>query len=260
MVINLGGGLTTDMGGFIASVYKRGLDFINIPTSLLAMVDASLGGKTGIDLGSYKNQLGLFANPQAVYVDAAFLASLPEMEQQNGYAEMLKHGLIASSAHWNQLVKFKTYLPSIELITASIAIKNEIVLSDPLEQGRRKLLNFGHTIGHAIEGFYLHNEKYPHGLCVAWGMMLESILSFQKGLLQEKSMQTIVFELQKRYPALPLTREQLPAIISLMQNDKKNKDNVIRCTLLESIGKGKWDVAIDANDVQQAFSYLRDHF
>lgn len=151
LVINLGGGVVTDMGGFIASIFKRGLNFIQIPTSLLAMVDASVGGKTGIDLGRHKNQLGVFANPEKVYIDPGFLKTLPAEELKNGYSEMLKHGLIADKLHWENLKKinFENSENLLALILCSIAIKNKIVLSDPLEKADRKKLNFGHTFGHA---------------------------------------------------------------------------------------------------------------
>ena len=156
VVINLGGGVVTDMGGFIASIYKRGLDFIHIPTSLLGMVDASIGGKTGIDLGSYKNQLGVFRDPVAVYIDPSFLQTLPGIELVSGYAEMIKHTLIADKEHWKLLhqldpIRLLQTNHYTEMIERSVEIKAGIVNNDPVEKGRRKILNFGHTIGHAIE-------------------------------------------------------------------------------------------------------------
>jgi 3-dehydroquinate synthase len=182
LIINLGGGLVTDMGGFMASVYKRGVDFIHIPTSLLGMVDASIGGKTGIDLGPFKNQLGTFSQAQKIYIDPIFLATLPEAELWNGYAEMLKHALIADPDHWKSLISISSpeELINLSLIQKSAEIKMSFVNQDPFEKGSRKLLNFGHTIGHAIEGFSLEKDQpIAHGHAVAIGLLLESELSFR---------------------------------------------------------------------------------
>lgn len=166
LIINLGGGVITDLGGFIASVYKRGVKFINMPTSLLAMVDASSGGKTGIDLGPYKNQLGLFAQPICTIIDPGFLATLPNNEKVWGKAEMLKHGLIANKAHWDAVKKKDVLEIGIEEIIQSVAIKNSIVLQDPFEQNERKKLNFGHTIAHALEAYFL--DKSPYHMDMLW--------------------------------------------------------------------------------------------
>ena len=178
VVINLGGGVVCDLGGFSASIYKRGLDFINIPTTLLAMVDASVGGKTGVDLGKYKNQLGVFADPEAVYIDIAFLQTLPVGEIYNGFAEMLKHGLIVNAKHWEELSFLKEVEKeiTIEHIYASLLIKNGIVLEDPFEAGLRKKLNFGHTIGHALEGYFSVKDPISHGYAVALGILAESFI------------------------------------------------------------------------------------
>ena len=179
LVINLGGGMITDIGGFIASVYKRGVDFINIPTSLLGMVDASTGGKTGIDFNGYKNLIGTFTNPVLVVVDPIFLKTLPDVDFISGKAEVLKHGIITSRAHWNTI---KTITPTSiteDDILHSIEIKNNLVLKDCKEKNIRKKLNTGHTIGHALESFLLLREKESHGVCVAWGLLTEAYLSLQ---------------------------------------------------------------------------------
>jgi 3-dehydroquinate synthase len=168
LIINLGGGVVSDMGGFIASIYKRGIDFINIPTSLLAMVDASIGGKTGIDLGRHKNQIGTFRDPKALFVDISFLDTLPQEEVLNGYAEMLKHALIFDTEYWKELTSITSMndLLNASKIEKSILLKNKVVESDPLEKNNRKKLNFGHTIGHALEGFFLDSESISHGHAV----------------------------------------------------------------------------------------------
>ena len=172
VIVNLGGGLVTDMGGFIASCYKRGCDYVNIPTTLLAMVDASLGGKTGLNLGHFKNQIGVFSDPKAVYIDPNFLRTLPSNELHSGFAEMLKHGLIHSEALFDMVIDAMKSVDQIdlELLVASIQVKNEVIKRDPNENGLRKILNFGHTIGHAIEGYFLNSNSYTHGHCVAIGL------------------------------------------------------------------------------------------
>ena len=193
LIINLGGGVITDMGGFIASTYKRGIDFINIPTTLLAMVDASVGGKTGIDLANFKNQIGVFNEPQAVFCDSAFLESLPKRQLISGYAEVLKHGLIRSEEYWLKSIEKPVFKQDWNyIITESVKIKNDIVTNDPEEKGERKLLNFGHTIGHAIESFLLESErKILHGEAIAAGMICESFLSHQKRDLPQAQLKEI---------------------------------------------------------------------
>ena len=185
VVINLGGGVVSEVGGFVASIYKRGIDFVNVPTSLLAMVDASVGGKTGVDLGKYKNQLGVFADPQAVYIDMAFLQTLPIGEVYNGFAEMLKHGLIVNVKHWEELSVLKEVEQELttEHIYTSLSIKNGIVLEDPFEGGLRKKLNFGHTIGHALEGHFAVKDPISHGYAVALGILAESFISYKKSFI-----------------------------------------------------------------------------
>lgn len=258
LVLNLGGGVVCDMGGFIASIYKRGLDFIHIPTSLLAMVDASVGGKTGIDLGSYKNQLGLFSNPKAVFIDAFFLETLPEEEFVSGFAEMLKHGLISEAAQWNEL---KTLNPiekkiSEDAIFNSISVKNEIVLLDPTEKGERKKLNFGHTIGHALEGFFLSFSPIKHGHAVALGMLGEAFISKQKGLLASESFFEIEHFLTLHFELIELDESYFEQLFSILLNDKKNENGKILMTLLEGIGKSKINVETSLDEVKEAFNYL----
>jgi 3-dehydroquinate synthase len=259
LVINLGGGVVTDMGGFIASIFKRGLNFIQIPTSLLAMVDASVGGKTGIDLGRHKNQLGVFANPEKVYIDPGFLKTLPAEELKNGYSEMLKHGLIADKLHWENLKKinFENSENLLALILCSIAIKNKIVLSDPLEKADRKKLNFGHTFGHALEGFFLGREEpLAHGHAVAIGILAESFISWQRSLLSETDFKEISSVILTNFEIPFIELDWIETIFSLMLNDKKNFNQKVQCVLLNSIGECIVDQVVEKEDLVLVLNFI----
>lgn len=257
LIINLGGGVITDMGGLIASLYKRGISFINIPTTLLAMVDASVGGKTGVDLGIYKNQVGLFTFPKAVFIDPGFLHTLDALQIKNGLAEMLKHGLICDFNHWKSL---KTCILNSEdisddLIKLSVDIKNQIVISDPFEANERKKLNFGHTIGHAIESFYLE-EKTPilHGFAIAAGIQIENYISLQMNLISLAEYDEINQFLSETYPKLNFTSENFDQIISNTKQDKKNSKNQVMMVLLKSIGTAVVDVPITEEMIKSALN------
>ncbi len=260
LIINLGGGVVTDMGGFIAAVFKRGVDFINIPTSLLGMVDAAIGGKTGIDLGPNKNQLGVFKQPTAVFIDQSFLATLPHKEWRNGFAEMLKHALISDDKQWDELTKnsFEKLIVSNQwntYIAQAVAIKSDIVARDPMEKGERKLLNFGHTIGHGIEGYFLNNETpIAHGHAVALGMIAESFLSYKKGLLSEVVLDQIVEQLKNRFEGIDIADKV--AIVKIIQNDKKNDVAGIKCVLLNRIGEASFDHVIAEEEIIESLDYL----
>jgi 3-dehydroquinate synthase len=253
LFINFGGGVITDMGGFIASTYKRGIDFINIPTTLLSQVDASVGGKTGIDLGGFKNQIGLFAEPQAVFIDPKYHQTLPEEQILSGFAEMLKHGLIADKNHWLDLMNEKRNLSTsinIELIEKSVAIKKEIVLRDPHESNIRKLLNYGHTIGHAIEGaFLMSGQPVPHGFAVAWGMVLENELACQESLLPEKEKNEVNKAIMSLFPSFSLNNAQKKWVYDLIGNDKKKNDSQLNFSLIKKIGEGIIDQKIELETV-----------
>lgn len=256
LVINLGGGVVTDMGGFIAAVYKRGVDFVNIPTSLLGMVDASIGGKTGIDLGAFKNQLGVFQNPVAIYTDSSFLHSLPQEELWNGFAEIIKHALIIDPVLWNKIksIRESNELLSNELIEAAISIKLNTVNKDPLEKGERKLLNFGHTIGHAIEGCLLESESpISHGHAVAIGILLESRLSFNRGVLSKIELDQIEETILDIYLPIELNEEQKEMVVQLLKNDKKNSEGKIKGILIHSIGNCSFDVAFEEAELRLLF-------
>jgi 3-dehydroquinate synthase len=257
LLINLGGGMVCDMGGFAASVYKRGIDFIHIPTSLLAMADASIGGKTGLDLNSIKNLIGTFADPKAVFIDPDFLITLPERELISGYAEIIKHSLIADADQFNSVKKHKLDIPSPELIRDSVNIKNNIVSQDPYEQGIRKVLNFGHTIGHALESFSLQNDEdhLLHGEAIAIGMICESFLSHKKNGLPDKQLKEICDFLFFNFPSYKIGEEDYDTLIELMKKDKKNKKSAIQFSLLKEIGKCDYDIVCREDDIIEALDF-----
>tara|TARA_R110002111_G_scaffold110212_5_gene169555 strand:+ start:36292 stop:37362 length:1071 start_codon:yes stop_codon:yes gene_type:complete len=260
VLINLGGGVVTDLGGFVASTYMRGITYINIPTSLLAMVDASVGGKTGVDLGSLKNQIGIINEGEIVGVDTSFLDTLPQNEMVSGFAEMLKHGLIYDTAYWNTL----THLENLDLsdldqlIYESIVIKNKVVTSDPKEQGLRKILNFGHTLGHAIESYFLENaDKTPllHGEAVAIGMLLETYLSTKVCGLSTQELEIISEGILKTFSKVEINKNDQKHIIELLQYDKKNSHGIVKFVLLEAIGQPKTDCIVSDALITEAFDY-----
>ena len=258
LIINLGGGVVTDLGGFVASLFKRGVDFINVPTSLLAMVDASVGGKTGVDLGSLKNQVGVISNPKAVLIDPDFLETLPAEQMRSGLAEMYKHGLIADRGYWNNLIDLSDLTTDdlANLIRRSIEIKNSIVTLDPNEKGERKTLNFGHTIGHAIESYFLENESRKtllHGEAIAIGMVLESYLSLEKGMLSIVEYREIKSVINSFFDRTDFTPHDIEAIVKLLVHDKKNEFGRVQFVLLEGIGKAKFDQAVENDLIYSAF-------
>lgn len=232
LLINLGGGVISDMGGFAASTYKRGIDFIQIPTSLLAMVDASVGGKLGVDFAYLKNQIGVFNNPKAVLINTVFLNSLPKNQLLSGFAEVVKHALIADKCYWKEIKTTPLEKMNWEsIILQSIVIKNNIVTQDPLDKGERKKLNFGHTFGHAIESFYLkQGNPILHGEAISLGMILESNLS--KINKEEKNEITYFISNTFSIPKKPPLR----ALLEWMKSDKKNRKERINFTLLNGIG------------------------
>ena len=254
LIINFGGGVITDMGGFIASTYKRGLDFINIPTTLLSQVDASVGGKTGVDLGGYKNQIGVFADPVAVFIDTKYHSTLPEDEIKSGFAEMLKHGLIQDAHHWSNLkVKINELDDGVStaLIRDSVYIKKAIVEKDPQEKGLRKLLNLGHTIGHGVEGMRLiAGEPIPHGFGVAWGILVEAAIAHEQDLLSQKAFSEIQALIQETYPTPSLSENDILSIMALIKNDKKNRGHELNFTLLKSIGEAVFDQVVPTKTVE----------
>ena len=237
LFINLGGGVITDIGGFSASCFKRGIDFINIPTTLLSLVDASVGGKTGINFNHLKNNIGLFKEAKSVFCDMSLLKTLPKRELIGGIGEVLKHALIKDYAYWKYCKETAIKDWNWEyIVTKSIEIKNSIVLEDPLEKGERKKLNFGHTIAHAIESLSLENKtKLLHGEAVAIGLICESHISFSKNLISEQELNEITTLVLTIF-TLPKITFDYDAILNLMTFDKKNKGTEINFTLIKSIG------------------------
>ena len=258
ILINLGGGVISDLGGFVACTFKRGIDFINIPTTLLSMVDASIGGKNGVDLGNLKNQIGIIREPKAVIVDTQFLSTLPQNEMRSGLAEMLKHGLIFDRKYWDKFKDLKSLNTDNlnELIHQSIEIKNEIVCEDLTENGIRKSLNFGHTLGHAIESYFLENDSKTsllHGEAIAVGMILESFISREKELLTNEEYQEIKYIINDIFERVEFSQIDIEKIIELLIFDKKNEFGKVQFALLDGIGKIKINQESDNELIYKAF-------
>lgn len=267
-LINLGGGMVTDLGGFAASTFKRGIDFINIPTTLLAMVDASVGGKTGINFGGLKNEVGVFNNAKFVILDTTFLKTLDAQNVRSGYAEMLKHGLISNEAHWAELLRFPldkaTEPQSLKalqnLVAESVAVKKHIVEVDPHENGIRKALNLGHTVGHALESFAMRHASSPllHGYAVAFGIVCELYLSCVKtGFPTDKMRQTVQF-IQQHYGNVNITCDDYDELIELMTHDKKNTAGTINFTLLGGIGDIRINQTATIEQIKESLDFLRE--
>lgn len=260
LVIIVGGGVLGDMAGFCAATYKRGVDFILIPTTLLSQVDASIGGKLGIDFNHFKNHIGLFQTPGATIISPVFLKTLPDVELKSGFAEIIKHNLISKNNFWDEL-KSKEFsrLDLTRLIRHSISVKSEIVNTDPTEKGLRKILNAGHTIGHAIETHLLMTgRKIAHGEAVAAGLLTESFLAHRSGLLAQVEFDQITTLIRSTYSKLGLTDDDDLPIAALTLQDKKNSNGKIKCVLLEKIGQARWDCEIALEDVKDALLYYRN--
>ena len=261
LIINLGGGVITDMGGFIASTYKRGIQFINIPTTLLSMCDASIGGKTGIDLMHYKNMVGTFSFPERIFVYPQFLETLPYKELRSGFAEMLKHGLIADKSHWENLIQMhkidtEGVVPHIQ---TSMNIKQEVVEKDFHEKNVRKTLNFGHTIGHAIESLCLEREKpILHGEAVALGMICETHLSYLENLISQEESEIIIENIQKYYSFIDLSDFKEEGIFNLLLNDKKNIESKINFSLITGIGSCVFDHECTTENIQKSLNFYEE--
>lgn len=258
IMITLGGGVVTDLGGFIASVYKRGIDCINVPTTLLGMVDASIGGKTGIDLDGIKNQIGTFSTPKMVVIDTSFLETLDGRQLRSGYAEMLKHGLIYNKEYWSLLkdsagLSFEDFE---DLIFHSVYVKNEVVSQDLKELGIRKILNFGHTLGHAIESYFLtttNQEPLLHGEAIAMGMILESHISLQKGRLTTDEYFDIKKGISGIFPQISLSSDAFEEVLEWLKHDKKNLKGQVLFVLLDGIGQAVIDQEVTMDLIYKAF-------
>ena len=263
LLINLGGGVVTDLGGFVACTYKRGIDFINIPTSLLAMVDASVGGKNGVDFQGLKNQIGIIKEPEFVLIDYAFLQTLTQDELKSGYAEMLKHGLIADADYFSMLSS-----KSIDIsdkmkdhIDHSVRIKSQVVTKDPFERGLRKILNYGHTLGHAIETHFLEHptkKRLLHGEAIAIGMVMEAELSCRTTNLTVEERDQIKTVFLSIYDPVRFEESDVIAIKGLLKHDKKNQSDQVRFVLLQAIGKAVIDCIVSEEDINAAFQFYND--
>ena len=264
LVINLGGGVITDMGAFIASTFKRGISFVNIPTTLLAMVDASVGGKNGVDLGGLKNQIGTITNPGLVIIDSEFLDTLPQNQMRSGLAEMLKHGLMANKQHWEKLKNLNIidFADFDSLISESISIKNTIVIEDPKEDGIRKALNFGHTLGHAIETYFLENSDKKtllHGEAIAAGIIMESFISLEKKLISNKEFLEIKETINDLFDKIEINENEHQNIIDLLIHDKKNEYGKVQFALLDGIGKIKLNQTTDNETIIKSFLNYKNY-
>ena len=246
LLITLGGGVITDLGGFVASCFKRGIDFVNIPTTLLSMVDASVGGKTGVDLGVLKNQIGLFANPQMVIVDNAYLETVAPREIKSGTAEIIKYGVTYDINLFNE-IKDNKNLKISDLIFRSVEIKNEVVLQDPREKKLRKILNFGHTLGHAIESFYLESENkenLTHGEAIAIGMVCECYMSAKLLAFPSEKVKEVKEVVVSIYDKITLLKEDFSSILDLLKHDKKNVNGQVNFVLLNDYEDYKIDCKV----------------
>ncbi len=259
LFLNLGGGVISDMGGFCASIYKRGIRFINLPTTLLSQVDASVGGKLGVDFEGLKNHLGVFNEPETVIISPEFLATLPHNELRSGFAEIIKHGLIRDKGYFESL-KFDTWTESdwTDLIRHSVEIKKAVVQEDPKESGLRKILNFGHTIGHALETYYLDGPKHLlHGEAIAVGMICEGYLSKKKLNLSEADLETIQTAFLKVYGKINIAAEDLEPVLDFCLQDKKNEGSTLMFSLLNSIGDCTYNIPVSREEILESIHYYQ---
>ena len=260
LIINLGGGVVSDLGGFMASVYKRGIRFINVPTTLLSMVDAAVGGKTAIDLGALKNQIGCFSNPEAVFIAPEFLETLPMQQMKSGFGELLKYSLIDCPELWNefQAIDFENPTNLEQLIESSLEIKTKIVAQDPKEKGLRKVLNFGHTYGHAFESLSLMqspDNALLHGEAIAMGIVCELRHSVQKMSFPSQEFKQIKEFVFQNFRSFAIDSNQIDLLIELMKKDKKNAGDQIAVVLLEQIGKPKFDTYITEDEIRECLNF-----
>jgi len=261
VLINLGGGMVCDLGGFAASTYKRGIDFIHVPTTLLSQVDAAIGGKNGIDFMNYKNQVGMFHEPAAIFIHDEFLSTLPIEQISSGFAEVMKHALLVGGKLWKRITPLGDLKDVIwnELVEESMAVKLAIVEKDPKEKHLRKVLNFGHTIGHAIESWMMTEKKTTfHGHCIAAGMMGELYLSSSCLCLPEKKRNEALTVIKKHFPKIVFAENDFDALIDLMKQDKKNEQGTIRMALLRKFGSPVIDVEVDEMQIRNALKFMTE--
>ncbi len=264
-LVNLGGGMVTDLGGFAAACFKRGIHFINMPTTLLGAVDAAVGGKTGINFNGLKNEIGAFRPADAVIISTSFFHTLPQEELLSGYAEMLKHALIDNPDTYRALLDFDLSTPDwnrlLLLLQESVQVKERIVAEDPFEKGIRKALNLGHTVGHAFESLsHKQGSPIPHGYAVAWGIVCELLLSHHYLQFPAETITELAAYIYRHYGAFPFTCKEYETLYELMTHDKKNEAGRINFTLLQAIGKPIINRHVDKEQVFVAFDLYRDLF
>jgi len=269
LLINLGGGMLTDLGGFAAATFKRGIRFVNIPTTLLGAVDAAVGGKTGINFNGLKNEIGAFCPAEAVLIDALFFKTLDATNLLSGYAELLKHALIAGgnsgggSNSLNDVISFDfdriDYERLNNLLFDSVMIKEDIVRRDPTEQGLRKALNLGHTVGHAFESLsHAKNHPIPHGYAVAWGLVCELYLSLIRFGFDRATLSKIAHFVKENYGSPAYGCDDYPRLLEMMRHDKKNENGTINFTMLKSVGEVEINQTADKNEIEEALDWLRE--
>lgn len=263
LLINMGGGVVTDLGGMAAATFKRGIDFVNCPTTLLSAVDAAVGGKTGINFGGLKNELGVFREASSVIISTCFFATLPESELKSGYAEMLKHGMLDSHDEFMRLLDFDITHASLDtlltLLETSVKVKQRIVEIDPHEKGLRRALNLGHTVGHAFESMAMHQDKpIPHGYAVAWGLVAETVLSHLKMKMPSSDLHVLATFIKENYGAFHITCDDYPALLDYMHHDKKSVSGEINCSLLRACGDVETGITVTDDDMSAALDIYRD--
>ncbi len=260
LVLNLGGGVIGDMGGFCAATYKRGIAFIQLPTTLLSQVDASVGGKLGIDFNGFKNHIGVFQQPNAVLIDPAFLTTLPERELRSGFAEIIKHCLIADATMWDEIHRRDLDEQNwTALVAHSVAVKQRVVAEDPKEKGLRKILNFGHTLGHAVETYFLTQprKRLLHGEAIAVGMVAEAYVAFQKKMIDQLLLTQIEEYIFSVYGNVRLLEEDTEPILALTLQDKKNRGREVRMSLLDGPGHCAFDILVSAAEMRRGLEFYR---
>lgn len=258
ILINLGGGVITDIGGFVALTFKRGIKFINVPTTLLGMVDAAIGGKTGIDFNGLKNQIGIISPPEMVLIDVDYLKTLPKREFISGLAEIYKYGLIADENLWELLKNMDMERWDQSIVKTSAVIKKHIVQKDPQEYGLRKTLNFGHTLGHAIETYFMSKpieNQLLHGEAVAVGMILASHLSYQTLGFPSENLDEITSVLSSVFPKIKIQKSEINEIVELLKHDKKNHKGQVNFVLLKNIGEAIWDCKVTEEQILNSLEY-----
>jgi 3-dehydroquinate synthase len=259
VLVVLGGGVLGDMGGFCASTYKRGIDFVLVPTTLLAQVDASIGGKLGIDFDSFKNHIGVFQYPALTLIHSGYLKTLPATELRSGFAEVIKHILISDTNMWNTVSKKSIQEQDWKsLVRHSVEFKAKVTTEDPKEKGLRKILNAGHTVGHALESHFIANYiPILHGEAIAIGLIAESFIAWKKGLLKKEDLDSIVQYIQSVFKKVDLSDEVIHTISELAIQDKKNRKNKILCVLLNGIGQARWDVEISTEEIKESLLFYQ---